>query len=99
MIGVKIVKGIANTRTKIGISAKFKATVTKFMEHTRAPLFRLAARLLGNAADAEDVLQQSYLKAFRAIGGFRIEADFGTWLHRIVVNSCHDHLRRRVRLA
>lgn len=43
----------------------------------------------------EDVLQDAYLKAFRNLSRFRGESAFGTWLHRIVHNSCVDAIRRR----
>jgi RNA polymerase sigma-70 factor (ECF subfamily) len=55
-------------------------------------------RLLGNEHDARDVLQETYLRAFRAIGTFRSEAAVSTWLHRIAVNCCSTHLARRHRL-
>lgn len=59
----------------------------------------VAFRMLGDRAAMDDALQAAYLKAFSAISGFRSEANFGTWLHRIVVNSCYDTLRRSGRRA
>jgi RNA polymerase sigma-70 factor, ECF subfamily len=57
--------------------------------------YNLALRMLGNPWDAADVTQEAFIKAFAAMDRFRGEARFGTWLHRIVVNAVHDHLRRR----
>ena len=59
----------------------------------------VAYRMLGNRAAMDDVLQVAYLKAFRNIAGFRAESSFATWLNRIVVNSCYDHLRKVGRQA
>lgn len=51
------------------------------------PVFRMLTRVLGNAADAEDVLQETFFKAWRALPGFRGEARFSTWLYRIAMNE------------
>lgn len=53
----------------------------------------VAYKMLGDQAAMDDVLQTAYLKAFRKISTFRADAAFGTWLHRIVMNSCYDLLR------
>ena len=55
----------------------------------------LAYGMLGSRAAMDDALQDAYLKAWRARESFRADAAFGTWLHRIVMNTCIDHLRRR----
>jgi RNA polymerase sigma-70 factor (ECF subfamily) len=54
----------------------------------------IAWKMLGDAELVDDVLQDAYLKAHRSIGQFRGDAQFQTWLHRIVVNAGVDHLRR-----
>ncbi len=54
----------------------------------------LAWKLLGDTERMDDALQEAYLKAWRSIGGFRADADFGTWLYRITYNACMDELRR-----
>lgn len=59
----------------------------------------VAHGMLGSRAAMDDALQDAYLKAWRARDTFRGEAAFSTWLHRIVVNTCLDHLRRRPRLV
>lgn len=55
---------------------------------------RLAFRLLADATAMDDVLQDAYLRAFRALSGFRQGAQFGSWLYRITYNACIDELRR-----
>lgn len=54
----------------------------------------LAYRLLEDVGAMDDVLQEAYLKAYRAYGTFRHESSVATWLYRIVYNCCMDHLRR-----
>jgi RNA polymerase sigma-70 factor, ECF subfamily len=62
--------------------------------HSR-PVFRLAFRMTGNEQDAEDVVQESFLRAFRQIQSFDGRSAFGTWLYRIAANCSLDLLRAR----
>ena len=55
---------------------------------------RLAYRLLGDRSRMDDVLQDAYARAYRALPRFRGQASLGTWLYRIVYNACLDDLRR-----
>jgi RNA polymerase sigma-70 factor (ECF subfamily) len=57
--------------------------------------FRLAYRLTGDERDAEDVVQESFIRAYRQLDRFEARSNFGTWLHRIVVNCAMDSLRAR----
>ena len=57
--------------------------------------FALAYRLMGNEQDADDVVQESFIRAHRRLRGFESRANFGTWFHRIVVNCAIDALRSR----
>jgi RNA polymerase sigma-70 factor (ECF subfamily) len=59
----------------------------------------LAHRLLLDDGAVDDVMQEAYLRAFRALPRFRAEASLGTWLYRITSNACMDHLRSRQRRA
>ena len=65
------------------------------------PIFALAYRTLGREEDARDVCQEAFLRAFRAIGGFKGQARFSSWLYRIALNLCRDWIRkeRRVRVV
>jgi RNA polymerase sigma-70 factor (ECF subfamily) len=60
-------------------------------------LYRLARATLRNDAEAEDALQDAYLKAFRALAQFRGEAALHTWLSRLVLNECLGRMRRAAR--
>lgn len=57
----------------------------------------IAYNHLGNVSDAEDVVQEAFLKVHRAAATFTGEAALSTWIYRIVVNTCYDVLRRRRR--
>jgi len=65
------------------------------VEHHSQAAFRLAYRMTGNEQDAEDVVQESFLRAYRHLGRFEQRANFATWLHRIVVNCALDVLNAR----
>jgi RNA polymerase sigma-70 factor, ECF subfamily len=58
-------------------------------------LYSVACRMLGNPADAEDLLQDIFLVAYRKLESFRGESALGTWLYRLATNLCLDHLRSR----
>lgn len=58
-------------------------------------VFRVAFRLTGSSQDAEDVVQETFLKAYRQLSRFEARADFRTWLHRITVNCAIDYIRAR----
>jgi len=57
-------------------------------------MYNIAMRMLANKMDAEDVIQDAFVTAFRKIGDYRGEASFGSWLRRIVVNHCINFLQR-----
>ena len=58
-------------------------------------VFRAARRITGNDADAEEVVQDTFLRGYLQIGRFELRADFGTWIYRIAVNCSIDLLRKR----
>jgi RNA polymerase sigma-70 factor, ECF subfamily len=62
-------------------------------------VFSIAVYSIGDRSLADDVTQQIFLKLFTAIGQFRGESEFTTWLYRLVVNTCLDERRRRKRLV
>jgi RNA polymerase sigma-70 factor (ECF subfamily) len=65
-----------------------------YRQHARR-LFNLALRMIGSAEEAEDLLQEVFLQAHRKLAGFRGESTLGTWLYRLTMNQCLDHLRGR----
>ena len=66
---------------------------------TSGRVYGLALRIVGDPGEAEDVAQEAYLRMFRGLAGFREEARFETWMHRIVANTAFTHLRRRGRFG
>src|SRR3982751_4596907 len=61
------------------------------------PIYALEYRTIGREEDARDVCQETFLRAYRAINGFRGQAKFSSWLYRIALNLCRDWLRRERR--
>jgi RNA polymerase sigma-70 factor (ECF subfamily) len=74
-----------------------RAAFDQLVRATAADTYTLAHRLVGNEDDARDVVQETYIRAYRAIGGFRGEAQVSTWLYRITANCAATHLGRRAR--
>jgi RNA polymerase sigma factor (sigma-70 family) len=58
-------------------------------------MYNASMRIVSHAGEAEDILQESFVEAFRRMGDFRGEAGFGSWLKRIVVNKSIDSLRKK----
>ena len=78
-------------RARDGDRDAFRALVER---HSRY-IYSLAHRMTGNAQDAEDVVQEAWLKAHKQLSRFEARADFRTWLHRIAVNCSIDLIRGR----
>lgn len=76
-------------RLKRGDEAAFAILVRQ----NQGRIFGLCFRMLGNAAEAEDIAQDVFVKAFLAIGGFRGDSQVGTWLYRIAINLCKNRLK------
>lgn len=75
-------------RARAGDAAAFRALVERHQGRALA----LARRLLRDEAEAEEVAQDAFLRAWSALPGFRAESSFGTWLHRIVYRRALDRL-------
>ena len=76
---------------KSGDRAAFAALVERYSER----IYRLALKILGDAQDAEDVLQETFIKALRALPSFEGRSSLSTWLHRIAVNEALMLVRKR----
>jgi RNA polymerase sigma-70 factor (ECF subfamily) len=85
--------GEAVLRARDGDEEAFRLLVER---HSR-PLHRLAFRMTGRPADAEDVVQETFIRAFRQLDRFEARSNFATWLYRIGYNCAIDHLRGRPR--
>jgi RNA polymerase sigma-70 factor (ECF subfamily) len=83
----------AAREARLGNQQAFRFLVER---HSRL-VFRLAYRMTGNEQDAEDLVQESFLRAYKQLHTFDERAAFGTWLHRICVNCSLDFLRARKR--
>lgn len=81
------------------IAAGDRAALQQLMRRHNQTLYRTARSILKDDAEAEDAVQEAYLSACRAIGGFREQARLSTWLVRIVVNEALGRLRKRRRSA
>jgi RNA polymerase sigma-70 factor (ECF subfamily) len=80
-------------RSKTGDTESFNQLVRRW----ERPIFALAYRTLGREEDARDVTQETFLRAFRALSGFKGDAKFSSWLYRIAVNLCRDWMRKERR--
>ncbi|WP_229022951.1 RNA polymerase sigma factor [Actinomarinicola tropica] len=80
-------------RARSGDRTAFEALVRA----TYADTYTLAIRLTGDEEDARDVVQETYLRAYRGLKRFRGDAQFSTWLYRITANCANTHLGRRAR--
>lgn len=80
-------------RVKGGDDDAFRVLVER---HSR-PIYRSAYRITGNSADADDVVQETFLRAYRAAATFDARATFTTWLHRIAINCSLDLIDSRKR--
>ena len=78
-------------RTLAGERDAFRVLV----ERHSAQLFRLAYRMTGNEHDAEEVVQEAFLRAYRNLGQFGSRANFGTWAYRIAANYAIDRMRQK----
>lgn len=61
------------------------------------PIYALAYRVIGREEDARDVVQETFLRAFRSLGGFKGQAKFSSWIYRIALNLCRDWIRKQKR--
>jgi len=82
------------SRARSGDGEAFRLLVERHSQ----PVFRVAYRMTGNQHDADDIVQETFLRAYRQLGRFEERANFATWLHRIAVNCSLDLLRARGRL-
>lgn len=79
------------TRAAAGDAAAIRALVNRYSPG----VFALAMRMLADTAEAEDVTQETFVRAWKALPGWEPRAKFSTWLHRVALNLCYDRLRKR----
>lgn len=84
-------EALAIARAKAGDSDGFRCLVER---HSRS-VFRLAFRMTGNEGDAEDIVQETFMRAFKQINRYESRSSFSTWLYRIASNCSVDLIRAR----
>lgn len=77
------------------LQAGDEAAYAQLIEENAARVYRLALRMMGNEADAEDVLQETFLSAFKSMDQFEARSSLSTWLYRIASNAALMRLRRK----
>lgn len=82
-------------RTRAGDTAAFRVLVERYGRS----VFRLAFRMTGNEFDAEDVVQETFLRAYKQLDSYESRSSFSTWLYRIAANYSLDLIRSRKRHA
>ena len=80
-------------RAQEGNAEAFEALVRAYDRN----VFRLALQVVHSHEEARDLYQEAFLRVYRALPSFRLEARFSTWLYRVVMNVCLDYLRRQNR--
>jgi len=81
------------TRSRGGDLESFNQLILRW----ERPIYALAYRVIGREEDARDVCQETFLRAFRALPGFKGQAKFSSWVYRIALNPCRDWMRRQRR--
>ena len=81
------------TRSRGGDTDSFNQLVLRW----ERPIYALAYRVIGREEEARDVCQDTFLRAYRALPGFKGQAKFSSWLYRIALNLCRDWIRRQRR--
>ena len=82
-------------RLRHGDEAEFRKLVDKY----NRKIYSIAFRLTRNHTDADDITQETFIRAYRALERFQGRSSLSTWLFRIALNCSRDHLRKRKRLG
>jgi RNA polymerase sigma-70 factor, ECF subfamily len=77
------------------LKAGDRQAFARLVDETSAHIYRVASQILGDAQDAEDVLQETYLKAFNSLANFEGRSSLSTWLYRIAINEALMLVRKR----
>ncbi len=80
-------------RVLAGDETAYETIVARYGDY----VYTIAVRIVGNDEDAEDVAQEAFVRAYRALPGFRGDSKFSSWLYRIATNRALTHLKRRRR--
>lgn len=72
-----------------------EAAYKQLLENYRGAIFNLLYKMVRNKEETEDLVQEAFIKAFRALPSFNEEYAFSTWLYKIAINNCIDHMRKK----
>lgn len=72
-----------------------EAAYKKLMENYRGAIYNLLYKMVRNREETEDLVQEAFMKAFKALPSFNEEYAFSTWLYKIAINNCIDHMRKK----
>ncbi len=92
---ISVADSLSNPSTRP--ASDFRPAFEKLYHACSSPLRRVALSRVGNFHDAEDAVQEAFLKAYRNVSSFAGEATLSTWLYRILINVCRDFARRQRR--
>ena len=82
-----------DSRILRGLRAGIEEAYEELIDRYEQPVYSVVSRLIGNQADACDVVQEVFLKVFRGVNSFREQSSLRTWIYRIAVNEAHNHRR------
>ena len=95
--GGRLGRRLGSRAIKLVVRRRCRNERTVIVLRWERPICALAYRTIGREEDARDVCQETFLRAFRALPGFRGQAKFSSWLYRIALNLCRDWVRRERR--
>jgi len=72
-----------------------EAAYRNLLENYRGALYNLLFKMVRNKEETEDLVQEAFMKAFKALPSFNEEYAFSTWLYKIAINNCIDHMRKK----
>jgi len=72
-----------------------EAAYKELMENYRGAIYNLLYKMVRNREETEDLVQEAFMKAFKALPSFNEEYAFSTWLYKIAINNCIDHMRKK----
>ena len=91
----RLLRGDGLNRAVIAAQSGDDQAFAEIVVKTSPKVYALCLRLSGNEHDARDIMQDTYLRAYRSIGSFRSDSSFTTWIYRIAANCASTHLRKR----
>src|SRR6266498_1778429 len=87
----------ADRRAIEAVLAGERAAFRVLVERHHAGVYGMIFRMVHHGADADDLAQQAFISAFDALGTFKLEQRFSTWIYRIAINLAKDHLKSKKR--